>query len=187
MSDDNREGSNTLPAAYAPDDLPPGYEDTTRYRRLHNGPIYDMQVHHIVANPGGGLDKISPTHNPKAIYAERVLAAKIAAQEAVEELAKASQSKKTFAAGWREIVKAQAGLALDVDRGRASTDAARFVGQATGFLGDSRRDDDTTNAAVGAVATLAGVLSQYMSANIAGSQSSRVIIDGDIVEDSPDL
>ena len=172
---------------YAPDDLPEGYEDTTRYKRLPSGAVMDKSTNKLVANPGGGNTIIRRnSNNIREIHAERVLKAKLAAQSA---LAAVSASKsKTSLAGWARIVGAQAELALDIDRGRASTDAARFVGQAAGFLESGRQADDNGRDAgtMGAVSILAGALSQFLAAASSKSTTPDIIIDSDWVKNSDD-
>jgi hypothetical protein len=59
-----------------------------------------------------------------------------AAREAAETgLARVIGSESSLNA-WSKVVEVQAGLASDASARRSSTEAARFVGQATGFLRD---------------------------------------------------
>ncbi len=150
---------------YAPDDLPEGYKDTAVYKRLPNGAVFDLRIKRIVANPGGGNTLVKQGINIKEIHAERVLRAKIAAQGALSELVIASGKNKSAVGGWARVVSAQAELALDTDRGRASTDAARFVGQATGFLSsdrDNKADSGGGSVQDTTISLLAGALAGFV-------------------------
>ena len=186
MSDDNDKvvgsevqhsgaGASGKPAytPYAPDDLPEGYKDTEIYKRLPNGAVFDKRIKRIVANPGGGNTPMKQGINIKEIHAERVLRAKLAAQGALSELVIASGKNKSAIGGWARVVSAQAELALDIDRGRASTDAARFVGQATGFLSSERDNKSDSGGAAGqddTIHLLAGALAGFV--HLAGSSGS---------------
>ena len=43
--------------------LPPEYDDPTRYRVLSNGAIFDNDIKRIVANPGGGTKAITKANS----------------------------------------------------------------------------------------------------------------------------
>ena len=44
-------------------------------------------------------------------------------------------------AAWADIVENQAKMAADAEKGRSSTEAAKFVGHVTGFVADRRQND----------------------------------------------
>ena len=96
---------------------------------LKNGAVYDLDKGRIVANPGGGTTAITQANATELINSrwERYR------NSAVEGLAAAGAVNNRVDA-WAWIVEKQAGLAADPDRGRASTEAARFVGSAVGAM-----------------------------------------------------
>ena len=97
---------------------------------LKNGAIYDRTKGHIVANPGGGTTAITQATASEmhALRAEKYRRAAAAG------LARVHPSNTPMAA-WGYIVERQSQLATTIDKGRSSTEAARFVGQAIGVLG----------------------------------------------------
>jgi len=120
--------------------------DGKQARQLPNGAILAIDTGKIVANPAAsgqpGATSGITTENHRDIR-EKLFERRLQSQLA----AGSGMAKGTMTAGelqaWEKIAAAQAGLALDVERGRASTEAARFLGAATGFLAaDARRDTD---------------------------------------------
>ena len=105
-------------------DKPDIQPDGERYRQLKNGAIYDMDAKRIAANPGGGTSAITQANASEyhQLYARKRLEAELAASR---------------------------GLALQPDPkyGRVSVEAARVVGQMTGFLAERGRNgpDPTVN------------------------------------------
>lgn len=160
--------------------LPEPYaQNPERYKRWANGAIYDTSIGRVVANPGGGIKKFTKdnTADMRALYDQRRLQAKLAAQGAVAKLA-VSSGKPSVYRGWQLLVSAQAELAMDTDRGRASTDAARFVGQATGFLDSGAQAETGSPASMdGAISLLAGALRQFLG--VVANPST--VIDGEWV------
>lgn len=113
----------------------PDYSDPTRYRVLSNGAIASVETGKIVkgnaANPLITVETARDYH----VYRERKRQqAELAAQHGLARIVPGSPSALK---AWAEIVEAQARQAKS---GKAHSDAnARFVGQATGFLVDARR------------------------------------------------
>lgn len=106
-------------------------------RVLANGAIYDMNKGRIVANPGGGNHAIT-SESASAMhlaYSGKRIQAQLAAQTG---LARIVPGKPSALRAWSNIAEAQAKEALK--GGRTSVESARFVGQATGFLADQRRN-----------------------------------------------
>ena len=112
--------------------------DTTseRYRELKNGAVYDMETKRIVANPGGGKSAITQATSSelRARWAEKKLEAQLAAQRGIGRLVSSGSDLEA----WEAIVEQQGTLAMDIEQGRASTEAARFTGLAAGYLSDRR-------------------------------------------------
>ena len=102
-----------------------------RTKVLKNGAVYDLDKGRIVANPGGGTTAITQANATELINSrwERYR------NSAVEGLAAAGAVNNRVDA-WAWIVEKQAGLAADVEKGRSSTEAARFVGSAVGAMPD---------------------------------------------------
>ena len=114
--------------------------DGEAYKMLPNGAVHGVREARIVANPNGGLTAITPANSSdvRSKLFERRIQSKLAAGRGM--------AQGTMTAGeleaWERINAAQASLAVDTDRGRASTEAARFVGAAAGFLSPDTRYDD---------------------------------------------
>jgi hypothetical protein len=94
---------------------------------LANGAIYDLDKKRIVANPGGGTMAITQAQ----ASAMSTLRWEQYRQSAASGLAKAGRRHNRTDA-WEWIVEKQAELATAIDKGRSSTEAARFVGSAVG-------------------------------------------------------
>lgn len=67
-------------------------------------------------------------------------------REAAADAVQRASAATTPMAGWGVIVERQAKLAQDTEKGRGSTEAARFVGSALGLLGEGRRQDEAQQA-----------------------------------------
>ena len=87
---------------------------------------------------------------------------------------------------WRDIGRAQYALAADAERGRSSTEAAKFIGRAAGFLGDDDKGGDnggiTIQISGGAAADLLAALARRGpgGSGAAGAGSSGLVLgDGD--------
>ena len=106
-----------------------------RTKVLKNGAVYDLDAGRIVANPGGGTSAITQAtaSDMHALRAEKYQRA------AVKGLSRVPGADKravgTPLAAWSYIVGKQAELATMIDKGRSSTEAARFVGGAIGIMG----------------------------------------------------
>ncbi len=145
QADDTSDTSDTSQAVGAPGD---GQQrritheiaraNPERYRILRNGAVYDLQAGRIAGNPPGGTATAITPETSQAMHRRRAelrIQAQAAARSGVATLAGGSEYK-----AWAEIARAQAKLALDTDKGRSSTEAARFVGQAAGFLASPGSD-----------------------------------------------
>ena len=114
-------------------------------RVLKNGAVYDMGAKRIVANPGGGSAAITQA-DASALNKLRWDKYREAAADAVTR----ATSATTPFAGWGVIVERQTELAQDTEKGRSSTEAARFVGAAVGILGAEARAERVEGATGGA-------------------------------------
>jgi len=100
-----------------------------------SGSIYNPEAGRgwIVANPGGGVAGIDGPGRSLELR-QRVmdgqLQAKLLARQAVDSLVSNSD---IAGRGWHKIVAKQAEMAVETELGRTSTEAARFVGSATGY------------------------------------------------------
>ena len=92
------------------------------------------------SKPAGMIDSPSQA---SALAARRWELYREAAADAVQ---RASSATTPFA-GWGVIVERQAVLAADIDKGRSSTEAARFVGSAIGVLGGPKEAEHAQNGA----------------------------------------
>src|SRR3990167_1443945 len=100
----------------------------------------------IVASNGAWLDaetgKFSPGGKPRTAIkttSQAVALANLRWQRAAAAATtglKRLSNKQSALHAWSKIVEHQGGLAMDPKAKRSSTEAARFVGQATGFLRD---------------------------------------------------
>ena len=108
--------------------------DGERYQELANGAIYDHAVKRIVANPPGGPATGIKSHSQAVALATARWQKAAAAGRAG--LRRAALSGKTAYAGWEDIVYTRSKHAMDPKAQRDGVEAARFVGQATGFLRD---------------------------------------------------
>jgi hypothetical protein len=146
-------------------------QDPSRYSQGKNGVVYDHELKRFAANPAGGPSTGIKSQSQAAALAstrwQMVERAQLAARRGLADL---SGTKSSLAA-WASIVREQAELAKDTERGRHSTEAARFVGQATGFLADRRGNTDPEQA--GATLHLSNsALSQVLDA-IAQARQER--------------
>ena len=103
-----------------------------RYQVLANGAVYDHGVKHIVKAPPAELQTFTNQENARQAITSRWVAAQ---EAAITGLARVGGSDSALAA-WSNITERQGDLAQLIEKGRSSTEAARFVGQATGFLRD---------------------------------------------------
>lgn len=103
--------------------------DGTVLREWANGTIVDVASNKIVQAPPKDRQGINSTTAREFHQLYREKAIKAAMQGLID-----GTTAKTPHGGWRTIVAAQARLAADESKARSSTEAARFVGQATGFM-----------------------------------------------------
>lgn len=147
--------------------------DGVNYKRLASGAVVDCKTAAMVANPGGGKTAIK-SDNAAAMLARRE-AIRLQGETAGRAALRAASGGVSSLAGWRQIVEAQAGLAKDTDKGRASTEAARFVGQAAGLIGGASSQQAASNPAGATLAlspdvakALLEVLGPYLAARGGG-------------------
>jgi hypothetical protein len=119
------------------DELEPGQPAGANVKVLKNGAVYDLDAKRIVANPPGGPTTAINQSNTVAMAQLRAEKYRQAAAAAV---GRATGGLTPFA-GWGIIVERQAALATDIDKGRSSTEAARFVGSAIGIIGQEARSE----------------------------------------------
>jgi hypothetical protein len=110
-----------------------------RYRELANGAIYDNEAGHIVKAPPPEKQTITQANAREyhALAAQKRLEAQLAARAGIAGLVKT----KSDLDAWQVINRKQGRLATMIEKGRSSTEAARFVGYATGFLSDDRTNN----------------------------------------------
>src|SRR3989304_9385351 len=126
----------------APTDKPDIQPDGERYRQLKNGAIYDLEAGRIAANPPGGTTTaITPANASEyhQLYARKRLEAELAAGRGLARVAVSGSSELD---AWSDIAANMGGLALQPDPkyGRVSVEAARVVGQMTGFIAERGRN-----------------------------------------------
>src|SRR3990167_7912971 len=142
-------------------------EQTGEYVIAKNGAIYDMSIKRIVANPGGGTTAITPANASEyhQLYARKRLEAELAASRGLARVAVSGPSE--FDA-WSDIAENMGSLAMQSNPkyGRVSVEAARVVGQMTGFIAERGRNgpDPAVNTLTiqlnndGLAAIMAGIL-----------------------------
>ena len=122
-------------------DKPDIQPDGERYRQLKNGAIYDLEAGRIAANPGGGTSAITQANASEyhKLYAQKRLEAELAAGRGLARVAVSGSSELD---AWSDIAANMGGLALHSDPkyGRVSVEAARVVGQMTGFIAERGRN-----------------------------------------------
>jgi hypothetical protein len=114
---------------------------------LKNGALADPSTGRFVTTPGGGKKAITPANTGEMAR----LRAEKYRQAAAAGLARSvgGAGGKPVAA-WSHIVEKQSELAVDTEKGRSSTEAARFVGAAVGILGAEARAERVEGATGGA-------------------------------------
>ncbi len=116
-----------------------------RYRELKNGAIIDNTTGRFVAAPPAHRQSITG-ENASALAHRRWELGRDAAEIGLRDL---KPGLKTQFEAWSKIVKAQAELAIDTKQGRASTEAAGFVGRATDLLpGNAKMRQETPGSGV---------------------------------------
>jgi hypothetical protein len=127
---------------------------------LKNGALVDPVTRRIVANPGGGKSAITPANTSEFARLRAEKYRREAAAGMVRAVSASGSPAGTPAAAWGWIVEQQTALAGAIDKGRSSTEAARFVGSAIGILGGPKEAETGQNAPGGVVpgAILRGLL-----------------------------
>ena len=164
--------------AEQPVDHKPGNGETTggnggsRLKTLRNGTVYDLDAGRFASKqPGPPTTAI--THSNTHEYHEMSRQAKL---EAVYRGLAAGTGRSNAHAAVEAIVAKQAELAMAIDRGRASTEAARFSFQAGELIQDRRTD---ASAGMSVTAHVSGDALAGLFSLLAGR---RADIDGDVVE-----
>jgi hypothetical protein len=103
-------------------------EDREVYR-LSNGTLQCAKTGHFLSPPDDEHKPITQA-NAREMQARRY---ELAREAATDGLARLKPEAGAYGA-WSDIVEQQAMLAKDKERGRSSTEAARFTGRAVGFL-----------------------------------------------------
>ena len=122
------------PAEYTPGNG--GNGSAPRTKVLANGAIFDIDRRRIIGNPPGGPTTAINKSNVVE-YHEMSRQAKL---DAVYRGLAAGTGRSNAHAAVEAIVAKQAELAMAIDRGRASTEAARFSFQAGELIQDRRTD-----------------------------------------------
>lgn len=109
-------------------------------RILRNGAKFNTLTHRIVGGP-----TVSPMLDPAVREKAKVNRYELAKKAARRGMEKAggvniqNVGKRVSALDvWSEVIEAQTRLAMDVESGRSSTEAAKFVGRAADLLQDDR-------------------------------------------------
>ena len=158
------------PAEYTPGNG--GNGSAPRTKVLANGAIFDIDRRRIIGNPPGGPTTAINKSNVVE-YHEMSRQAKL---EAVYRGLAAGTGRSNAHAAVEAIVAKQAELAMAIDRGRASTEAARFSFQAGELIQDRRTD---ASAGMSVTAHVSGDALAGLFSLLAGR---RADIDGDVVE-----
>ena len=147
-----------IPPGTTPDDTTPAPAPTTpasNLRTLRNGAVYDLSKGRIVTGPpGGGPNGISQMNTNE--YHELSRQARL---DAVYRGIAAGTRRANAHDAVEAIVTRQTELAMAIDRGRASTEASRFVFQAGELIQDRRLGETggltvTAHVTEGALASL---------------------------------
>jgi len=133
-----------------------------RTKVLKNGAIYDLDTKRIIGTPPGGPTTAIKTHSQAIAYQELSRQARLDA--VYRGWMRGTRTAKPDEA-IEAIVEKQTELAMAIDRGRASTEASRFVFQAGEAIQDRRLDADggvtvTAHASLGALEALRAILEQ---------------------------
>ena len=186
MTDDNGDSSQTAPPTDQPgqvaeqaNNAPAGGGDGNgkpRTKTLKNGAIYDLDTKRIIGGPPGGgtITGTAITQSNANEYHELSREKRL---DAVYRGLAAGTRRANAHAAVEAIAAKQAELAMSIDRGRASTEAARFVFQAGELIQDRRLDADggvtvTAHASLGALEALRAILEQARGG----------IVDGQLVD-----
>lgn len=124
---------------------------------VYNGGMSDA----IILSNGAAKDPVTghflPGYRPKSVISDRTQAVAMAkkrwenARKAVSSALKEQSGGPTPYHALQEITKAQYDLATDAEKGRASTEAAKFIFRAGDFLPDNRAEQTDTATQVGEV------------------------------------
>ena len=186
MTDDNGDSSQTAPLTDQPAQVAEqasnapaggnGGDGKPRTKTLKNGAIYDLDTKRIIGGPPGGgtITGTAITQSNANEYHEMSREKRL---DAVYRGLAAGTRRANAHAAVEAIAAKQAELAMSIDRGRASTEAARFVFQAGELIQDRRLDADggvtvTAHASLGALEALRAILEQARGS----------VVDGQVVD-----
>jgi len=171
--DNDKQSTPNQPAAPKPTNgVPAAGNGGGRLKTLRNGAVYDLEAKRIVANPGGGTTAI--TQAKATEYHELSRQARL---DAVYRGLAAGTGRSNAHDAVEAIVARQSELAMNIERGRASTEAARFAFQAGELIQDKRigQDDGLTVTAHVSAGAIAALLARL-------DQDRDEIVDGQLVD-----
>ena len=162
------------PAEYKPGNGEPagGNGSAPRTKVLANGAIFDIDRRRIIGNPPGG-PTTAITKSNVVEYHEMSRQAKL---DAVYRGLATGTGRSNAHAAVEAIVAKQAELAMDIERGRASTEAARFSFQAGELIQDRRTD------AAGGLSVTAHVSGDALAGLFSLLAGKRADLAGDVVD-----
>ena len=123
-----------------------------------NGALRDPDTGRIVANPGGGASAITPA-NASALATSRWDKVYSAARHGMVTASGSPSSLRALS----NMVEAQYKLAIDIEKGRASTEAARYVAQQAGYMPNERTNSVEMPGDGGVLALSMGAIVHIMS------------------------
>ena len=130
-----------------------------RYRTLKNGAIYDLEAGRIAANPPGGTTTAITQANAAAMATSRWDKVYSAARHGMRTASGSASSLRALS----NMVEAQYKLAIDIEKGRASTEAARYVAQQAGYMPNERTNSVEMPGDGGVLALSMGAIVHIMS------------------------
>lgn len=104
-----------------------------RYIRFKTGAVYDREVGHIVANPGGGTAAITPATSQLMHERKRQLSAEAAVQGLVDGANALNKGVTDGYGAWRAIVAHVAKTLMGSDNLRGQGEVLGKLAQVTGF------------------------------------------------------
>ena len=149
-----------------------GNGSAPRTKVLANGAIFDIDRRRIIGNPPGG-PTTAITKSKVVEYHEMSRQKRL---DAVYRGLATGTGRSNAHAAVEAIVARQAELAMDIDRGRASTEAARFSFQAGELIQDRRTD------ASGGLSVTAHVSGDALAGLFSLLAGRRADLAGDVVD-----
>lgn len=128
-------------------------------RVLPNGAIQSVITGRIIANPNGGNKAITPA-NASVMSKKRWEAYREASENAIMDATR----RNSPIDAWERIVSRQATLSLDIEKGRDSTNAAKFVQSALGLTENADKPQNE-----GVTVTLSGEIAAKLLDILSGN------------------